>query len=57
MGKMMFADTPCKDCGLCAKYCPNHAIVMVVPKPKGPFWSHRCEAYMRCMGYGRPQAF
>jgi len=28
MGKIMFADTRCKGCGLCAKYCPNGAIVM-----------------------------
>jgi Pyruvate/2-oxoacid:ferredoxin oxidoreductase delta subunit len=56
MAKMMFADTRCNGCGLCAKYCPNQAIVMKGAKPRFPFWTHRCEACMRCMGYCRPHA-
>jgi ferredoxin len=56
MAKILFADTRCKGCGLCAKYCPNHAIVMRGHKPKVPFWTHRCEACLRCMGYCRQRA-
>jgi len=56
MGKIMFADTRCLGCGLCAKYCPNHAIVMIGEKPKIPFWTYHCEACMRCMGYCRQRA-
>jgi Pyruvate/2-oxoacid:ferredoxin oxidoreductase delta subunit len=56
MAKIMFADTRCLGCGLCAKYCPNHAIVMTGKKPKVPFWTHRCEACLRCMGYCKPRA-
>jgi ferredoxin len=56
MAKIMFADTRCLGCGLCAKYCPNHAIVMTGKKPKVPFWTTRCEACLRCMGYCKPRA-
>jgi ferredoxin len=56
MAKLMFADTRCHGCGLCARACPNHAIVMVGTKPKVPFWTHHCEACLRCMGYCRFQA-
>jgi ferredoxin len=56
MAKIMFADTRCLGCGLCAKYCPNHAIVMTGAKPKVPFWTNRCEACLRCMGYCKPRA-
>jgi ferredoxin len=53
MAKMTFADTRCKGCGVCAKICPNHAIVM---KAKRPFWTHHCEACMRCSGFCKSQA-
>jgi MinD superfamily P-loop ATPase len=56
MAKIMFADDRCKGCGLCAKYCPNQAVVMTGTKPKVPFWTNRCEACLRCMGYCRPRA-
>ncbi|MCK9462389.1 MAG: EFR1 family ferrodoxin [Proteobacteria bacterium] len=56
MGKIMFADTRCKGCGLCAKYCPNGAIVMRGEKPRIPFWTYHCEACLRCMGYCRQRA-
>jgi ferredoxin len=56
MGKIMFADTRCKGCGLCAKHCPNGAIVMVGEKPRTPFWTYRCEACQRCTGYCRQMA-
>ncbi len=51
MAKLMFADTSCKGCGRCARNCPCQAIKMVGAKPKTPFWTHRCEVCMRCMGY------
>ncbi|HOU55137.1 MAG TPA: hypothetical protein PLQ97_14505 [Myxococcota bacterium] len=56
MGKVMFADTRCNGCGQCARCCPNHAITMVATKPRTPFWTHRCEACLRCMGYCRRMA-
>ncbi len=56
MAKIMFSDTRCLGCGLCAKYCPNRAIVMTGKKPKVPFWTNRCEACLRCMGYCKPHA-
>ncbi|MFH2005377.1 MAG: EFR1 family ferrodoxin [bacterium] len=56
MAKLMFADPSCTGCGSCARNCPSQAISMVGPKPKTPFWTHRCEACMRCMGYCKYQA-
>jgi len=56
MGKIMFADRSCTGCGSCAKFCPNGAITMVGAKPKTPFWTHRCEACMRCVGYCKHQS-
>ena len=51
MAKIMFADRSCTGCGSCARTCPSGAITMVGPKPKTPYWTHRCEVCMRCMGY------
>ncbi len=56
MAKIQFADPRCKGCGLCAKHCPNFAIVMTGRKPRIPFWTTRCEACMRCTGYCRQRA-
>jgi ferredoxin len=56
MAKLMFADTSCQGCGRCARNCPCHAIAMVGNKSKTPFWTHRCEVCMRCMGYCKFQA-
>jgi ferredoxin len=56
MGKSLFADTRCKGCGLCAKYCPNQAIVMTGHKPRLPFWTYHCEACLRCMGFCKQHA-
>ncbi len=56
MAKLMFADTSCKGCGSCARNCPCQAITMVGTKPKTPFWTHRCEVCMRCMGYCKFQS-
>jgi len=56
MAKIMFADVRCKGCGVCARYCPNHAIVMKGSDPYLPFWTYHCEACMRCMGYCKQRA-
>ncbi|MBN2527752.1 MAG: EFR1 family ferrodoxin [Deltaproteobacteria bacterium] len=54
MAKLMFADATCTHCGACARHCPRDAIKMVgSPKTQTPFWTWRCEACMRCMGYCR----
>jgi len=56
MAKTMFADRSCTGCGSCARCCPAEAIKMVGEKPKTPFWTHSCEACMRCMGYCKHQS-
>jgi len=56
MAKILFADTRCTGCGLCAKHCPNGGIIMVGKNPRTPFWTYRCEACLRCMGYCRQMA-
>lgn len=56
MGKILFADTRCVGCGLCARHCPNGAIRMFGKRPRIPFWTYRCEACLRCMGYCRQMA-
>ena len=56
VGKLLFADTTCTSCGLCARQCPCGAILMKGAKPKTPFWTHHCEACMRCMGYCKTQS-
>jgi ferredoxin len=56
MGKLFFADRDCNGCGLCAKTCPNDAIRMVGKDPPRPFWTHACEACIRCMAYCQRRA-
>lgn len=52
MAKIFFADSSCKGCGKCATSCPNQAIVMVARgKSRTPFWTHHCEACMRCVAF------
>ncbi|MGB8952561.1 MAG: EFR1 family ferrodoxin [Candidatus Aminicenantales bacterium] len=51
MGKLMFANTACINCGLCAQSCPNKAIVMKGRQKPRPFWRYNCEACLRCMNY------
>jgi ferredoxin len=52
MAKILFSNSRCDGCGICAKFCPNQAIEM---KPAGtgkrPFWTYHCEVCLRCMGY------
>ena len=57
MAKLMFADNRCIGCGLCAKFCPNHGIIMKrIGGKKRPFWTYHCEACMRCMGFCKRHA-
>jgi Pyruvate/2-oxoacid:ferredoxin oxidoreductase delta subunit len=57
MAKAMFSNNRCVGCGMCARFCPNHAIEM---KPAGkkmrPYWTYHCEVCLRCMGYCRKRA-
>jgi len=43
----------CNGCGLCAKICPTHSIVMDQEKPK---WLSTCEQCMRCANYCHREA-
>ncbi len=56
MGQMMFANNNCIGCGLCAKSCPNSAIVMKGKKNPRPYWKHNCEDCLRCMNYCQQKA-
>ncbi|MBW2456703.1 MAG: EFR1 family ferrodoxin [Deltaproteobacteria bacterium] len=56
MGKLFFADRDCNGCGLCAKTCPNDAIKMIGKERPTPFWTHACEACIRCMAYCQRRA-
>ena len=52
MAKVFFADGSCKGCEKCATGCPNQAIIMVGRgKPRTPYWTHHCEACMRCVAF------
>jgi ferredoxin len=56
MGQMMFANNNCIGCELCAKSCPNSAIVMKGKKNPRPYWKHNCEDCLRCMNYCQQKA-
>ena len=52
MAKVMFANNNCVGCGMCAKSCPNNAILMKAGAKKSrPYWTYHCENCLRCMGY------
>ena len=57
MAKVMFSNNRCVGCGMCARFCPNNAILMkTVGSRKRPYWTYHCENCMRCMGYCRKKA-
>jgi len=57
MAKVMFSNNSCIGCGLCARFCPNHAIRMKDAGPKKrPYWTYHCENCLRCMGYCKKKA-
>lgn len=49
--KLFFSSLDCTGCGLCARHCPKHAIIMVGRKKPRPYWKLNCENCMRCMSY------
>ncbi len=52
MAKVMFSNNKCVGCGMCARFCPNHAILMKdAGTKKRPYWTYHCENCLRCMGY------
>lgn len=56
MGQMMFANNKCIGCGLCAKSCPNNAIIMKGQRNPRPYWKYNCEDCLRCMNYCQQKA-
>ncbi len=57
MAKLMFSNNRCIGCGLCARFCPNNAILMKdIGKKKRPYWTYHCETCLRCMGYCKRKA-
>ena len=51
LAKMMFANTRCTGCGLCAQRCPFRAIRMWGEKQPRPYWTFSCESCLRCMAF------
>jgi len=41
-------DETCNGCGICAKVCPAHDILM---KDKKPMWQNRCETCLACINW------
>lgn len=57
MAKVMFSNNLCVGCGMCARFCPNNAILMKdIGTKKRPYWTYHCENCLRCMGYCRKKA-
>jgi len=57
MAKVMFSNNQCVGCGLCARFCPNNAILMKdAGTKKRPYWTYHCENCLRCMGYCKKKA-
>lgn len=57
MAKVMFSNNKCVGCGMCARFCPNNAILMKdAGTKKRPYWTYHCENCLRCMGYCRKKA-
>lgn len=51
MAKMIFANSDCIGCGLCARACPNNAILMKGKENPRPYWKYNCEDCLRCMNF------
>jgi Pyruvate/2-oxoacid:ferredoxin oxidoreductase delta subunit len=57
MAKLMFTDDQCDGCGVCARYCPNQAIIMKqIRRKTRPFWTYHCEVCLRCMAFCKKEA-
>ena len=57
MAKVMFSNNNCVGCGMCARFCPNNAILMKdTGTRKRPYWTYHCENCLRCMGYCKKKA-
>ncbi|UCE56350.1 MAG: EFR1 family ferrodoxin [Desulfobacterales bacterium] len=57
MAKVMFSNNDCVGCGMCARNCPNNAILMKkIGSKKHPYWTYHCENCLRCMGYCKKKA-
>jgi Pyruvate/2-oxoacid:ferredoxin oxidoreductase delta subunit len=57
MAKVMFSNNKCVGCGMCARFCPNNAILMKDTGAKQrPYWTYHCENCLRCMGYCKKKA-
>jgi Pyruvate/2-oxoacid:ferredoxin oxidoreductase delta subunit len=57
MAKVMFSSNKCVGCGMCARFCPNNAILMRdAGTKKRPYWTYHCENCLRCMGYCKKKA-
>ena len=56
VGRMLFANNDCIGCGLCAKSCPNNAIIMKGKEKPRPYWKYNCEACYRCLNYCQQKA-
>ena len=57
MAKVMFSNNDCVGCGMCARNCPNNAILMKdIGTRKRPYWTYHCENCLRCMGYCKKKA-
>ena len=51
LAKMMFANSACNGCGLCAKHCPFGAIRMWGREKPRPYWTFSCENCLRCLAW------
>ena len=49
--KMMFANSSCTGCGLCAESCPFGAIRMWGGETRRPYWTFSCENCLRCLAW------
>jgi len=57
MAKVMFSNNDCVGCGMCARNCPNSAILMKdIGTTKRPYWTYHCENCLRCMGFCKKKA-